>query len=375
MELVNERNGKEFYREFGEHMCRMLQNRQKSEGSFPLPLGSQVREPPAEPSARPVLAPYPDDPYVVTRDAAIGDAPIATSGIDDDDDTAPMDSQPYEPRGSPSDTQERVQNEANHAKGPNVAPVARECTVADFMKCNPITFRRNEGVVGPDLVELAGGHFGNRSRDQENMGRDEGDDDEGILEKGHIKTNCPARNNRGRNGARGQAYALRDGDQNLGPNVVTVNHSYEVEFADGRVVSTNTILRGCALNLVNHMFEINLMPIELGTFDVIIMMDWLILHETVIVCGKKEVHVPLKKRALVVKGTDRETSGGRACHLQIPGCVPEDLPGLPPPRQVVFEIKLVPVAALVARAPYRLAPSEMKELAKQLQELLDKGFI
>nr|GFD45842.1 hypothetical protein [Tanacetum cinerariifolium] len=40
-------------------------------------------------------------------------------------------------------------------------------------------------------------------------------------EKGHIKTNCLARNNLGRNGAHGQAYALRDGDQNLGPNVVT----------------------------------------------------------------------------------------------------------------------------------------------------------
>nr|GFD42251.1 hypothetical protein [Tanacetum cinerariifolium] len=60
---------------------------------------SQVREPPAEPSAQPVSAPYPDDPYVVARDAAIVDAAIATSSIDDDDnDTAPMDSQPHEPR-------------------------------------------------------------------------------------------------------------------------------------------------------------------------------------------------------------------------------------------------------------------------------------
>nr|GEV70934.1 hypothetical protein [Tanacetum cinerariifolium] len=170
--------------EFGEYMCRMLQNRQKSEGSFPLPLGSQVRERPAEPSARPVFAPYPDDPYVVTRDAAIADAAIATSSIDDDD-TAPMDSQPHKPRGSPHDTQtmpprkstrgnppppltqdtmnrmiqesveaairaerERVQNEANRDEGPNVAPVARECTFADFLKCSPITFRRNEGAVG-----------------------------------------------------------------------------------------------------------------------------------------------------------------------------------------------------------------------------------
>nr|GEV66658.1 reverse transcriptase [Tanacetum cinerariifolium] len=54
---------------------------------------------------------------------------------------------------------------------------------------------------------------------------------------------------------------------------------------------------------------------------------------------------------------------------------PEDLPGLPPTRPVEFQIDLVPVAALVARAPYRLAPSEMKELVEQLKELSDKGFI
>nr|GEZ99276.1 hypothetical protein [Tanacetum cinerariifolium] len=102
----------------------VLQNRQKSKGSFPLPLGLQVREPPAEPSSRPVPDPYPNDPYVVTRDAAVADAAIATSGInDDDDDTAPMDSQPHEPSGSPH-----------------------------FMKCSPITFRRNKGAVDRALT-------------------------------------------------------------------------------------------------------------------------------------------------------------------------------------------------------------------------------
>nr|GFC79335.1 putative reverse transcriptase domain-containing protein [Tanacetum cinerariifolium] len=60
---------------------------------------------------------------------------------------------------------------------------------------------------------------------------------------------------------------------------------------------------------------------------------------------------------------------------KFPDVFPEDFPGLPPPRQVEFEIELVPRAAPVARTPYRLAPSEMKELAKQLQELSDKGFI
>ncbi|GJW95645.1 hypothetical protein Tco_0175317 [Tanacetum coccineum] len=58
-----------------------------------------------------------------------------------------------------------------------------------------------------------------------------------------------------------------------------------------------------------------------------------------------------------------------------PEVFPEDLPGLPPTRQVEFQIDLVPGAAPVARAPYRLAPSKMKELSEQLKELSDKGFI
>ncbi|GKC36900.1 hypothetical protein Tco_1049284 [Tanacetum coccineum] len=59
----------------------------------------------------------------------------------------------------------------------------------------------------------------------------------------------------------------------------------------------------------------------------------------------------------------------------LPGVFLDELPGLPPPRQVEFRIDLIPGAAPVARAPYRLAPSEMKELSKQLQELSEKGFI
>ncbi|GKD74346.1 hypothetical protein Tco_1332628, partial [Tanacetum coccineum] len=58
-----------------------------------------------------------------------------------------------------------------------------------------------------------------------------------------------------------------------------------------------------------------------------------------------------------------------------PKVFPEDLPGLPSTRKVEFQIDLMSGAAPVARAPYRLAPSEMKELSEQLQELSDKGFI
>ncbi|GKC39193.1 hypothetical protein Tco_1051577, partial [Tanacetum coccineum] len=58
-----------------------------------------------------------------------------------------------------------------------------------------------------------------------------------------------------------------------------------------------------------------------------------------------------------------------------PKVFPDDLPGLPLPRQVEFKIDLVPGAAPISRAPYRLAPLEMKELSEQLKELLEKGFI
>nr|GEY82451.1 reverse transcriptase domain-containing protein [Tanacetum cinerariifolium] len=82
---------------------------------------------------------------------------------------------------------------------------------------------------------------------------------------------------------------------------VKLNSSYEVELANGKVVSTNSVLRGCALNLLDHLFDIDLMLIELGTFDVIVGMDWLVERDTLIVYGKKEVYVPYKNKTLVVK--------------------------------------------------------------------------
>ncbi|GJT31799.1 putative reverse transcriptase domain-containing protein [Tanacetum coccineum] len=71
----------------------------------------------------------------------------------------------------------------------------------------------------------------------------------------------------------------------------------------------------------------------------------------------------------------RQVKGETTCVQEFPEVFPEDLPGIPPTRQVEFRIDLVPGATPVARAPYRLAPSKIKELAEQLQELTDKGFI
>ncbi|GJU83051.1 putative reverse transcriptase domain-containing protein [Tanacetum coccineum] len=130
------------------------------------------------------------------------------------------------------------------------------------------------------------------------------------------------------------------------------------------------------------------MPVELGSFDVIIGMDWLRRCHAVIVCDEKLVRIPYGNETLIFRGD--ESDNGRESQLTIISCSKaqeymakgyfpevflEDLPGLPPARPVEFQIDLIPGAAPVARAPYRLAPSEMKELSEQLQELSDKGFI
>ncbi|GJY57821.1 putative reverse transcriptase domain-containing protein [Tanacetum coccineum] len=72
----------------------------------------------------------------------------------------------------------------------------------------------------------------------------------------------------------------------------TLDHYYDVELAGGRITGLNTILRGCTLNLLNHPFNINLMPVELGSFDAIIGMDWLAKYQAIIVCAEKIVRIP-----------------------------------------------------------------------------------
>ncbi|GKB72241.1 putative reverse transcriptase domain-containing protein [Tanacetum coccineum] len=185
----------------------------------------------------------------------------------------------------------------------------------------------------------------------------------------------------------------------------TLDTNYNVELADGKSLTTNTILRGCTLNLQNHLFKIDLLPIELGSFDVIVGMDWMVEHHAEVVCYKKYIRVPYRNDMLIIQGERIEIK--RESRLEVissiktqkyinQGCqvfliqmmkeektkileriiedvpvvrdfsevFPEDLLGLPPTRQVEFHIELIPGAAPVARAPYRLAPAEMKELAE-----------
>ncbi|GKB23828.1 putative reverse transcriptase domain-containing protein [Tanacetum coccineum] len=171
----------------------------------------------------------------------------------------------------------------------------------------------------------------------------------------------------------------------------TLDTSYAVELADGRISETNVVFRGCTLGLLGHSFDIDLMPVELGSFDIIIGMDWLAKYHALIVCDEKIVRIPYGDKVLIIRcdncdGRSRSKLNIISCtktqkymqkgvNVYQAQCPSEDLPGLPPARQVEFQIDLVLGAAPVARAPYRLAPAELQELSTQLQELSDKGFI
>nr|GEZ61333.1 hypothetical protein [Tanacetum cinerariifolium] len=88
-----------------------------------------------------------------------------------------------------------------------------------------------------------------------------------------------------------------------------LGNSYDVELVDGKIVGVDTIMRGCTLNILTHPFNIDLMPVELGSFDVIIGMDWLRRCHTVIVCDEKLVRVPYGNETLIFRGN--KSNNGR----------------------------------------------------------------
>ncbi|GJV79899.1 hypothetical protein Tco_1515769 [Tanacetum coccineum] len=115
------------------------------------------------------------------------------------------------------------------------------------------------------------------------------------------------------------------------------------------------------------------MPIKLGSFDVIVGMDWLSKYHARIICDEKIVHIPIDDETLIIRAQVMKTKSDEKRLEEIPvvrefpKVFPEDLHGLPPVRQVEFQIDLIPGAMPVARAPYILAPSEIQELLNQLQ--------
>ncbi|GJV99956.1 putative reverse transcriptase domain-containing protein [Tanacetum coccineum] len=130
------------------------------------------------------------------------------------------------------------------------------------------------------------------------------------------------------------------------------NTFYNIEMDDRNLVSTNTVIQGATLTLLNQPFEIDLMPIKLDSFDVVIGMDWLSKYHARIICDEKVIHIPINGETLIIRVMEKKSDEKRLEDIPVvrefPKVFPEDLLGLPPVRQ---------------------------ELSNQLQELADRGFI
>ncbi|GKD06744.1 putative reverse transcriptase domain-containing protein, partial [Tanacetum coccineum] len=311
-------------------------------------------------------------------------------------------------------------------------PKCSKCNYHHNGPCAPKCHKCNKvGHLACDCRSSGNANTGNNQRTTRANQRGNGCYECGA--QGHFKRECPKlkNNNHGNQGGNGNApakvYVVGNAGTNPDSNVITgtfllnnryasilfdtgadrsfvstafssliditpttLDYYYDVELADGKIIRINTIIRGCTLNFLNHPFNIDLMPVELGSFDVIIGMDWLTKYHVVIVCAEKIVRIPWGNKTLIVRG-DRSNQGNKTqlniisctktqkymlkgCHVflehvttkktedksegkrledipivrDFPKVFPEDLPGLPPTRQVEFQIDLIPGVAPVA---------------------------
>ncbi|KAL0551864.1 hypothetical protein IC582_010953 [Cucumis melo] len=192
--------------------------------------------------------------------------------------------------------------------------------------------------------------------------------------------------------------------------VEPLHHVLSVSTPSGECMLSREKVKACQIEIAGHVIEVTLIVLDMLDFDVILGMDWLAANHASIDCSRKEVTFnPPSMASFKFKGGGSKSlpqiiSAIRASKLlsqgtwgilasvvdtrevdvslssepvvrDYPDVFPEELPGLPPHREVEFAIELEPGTVPISRAPYRMAPAELKELKVQLQELLDKGFI
>ncbi|GJR39077.1 hypothetical protein Tco_1214761 [Tanacetum coccineum] len=298
----------------------------------------------------------------------------------------------------------------NNTTRPREAPMARQCSYKEFMSCQPINFKGTEGAIG--LIRWF-------------------ERTESVFSRGNCIGDCKVKFATGTliEGALSWAYAVTPTKNNgytgnrplckkctlhhTGPCTVKFNICNKVGHLTkncrnkGPATGSNLLpetkghpLEGSILTLLNQPFKIDLMPIKLGSFDIVIGMDWLSKHHARIICDESpsqlfqspvkhlNIEVNSKYRLNLISYIKTKKYISRGCQVfvaqimekksdekrledilvvsEFPEVFPEDLSGLLPVRQVEFQIDLIPGATPVAQTPYRLPPLEMQELSNQV---------
>ena len=163
-------------------------------------------------------------------------------------------------------------------------------------------------------------------------------------------------------------------------------------------ISTNVACVGCLMEIERRRFKVNLVCLPLEGLEVILGMDWLSINHVVLDCGRRRIVFPETEGIELVTSGEavKEMKRGSTCFVivaqekkmsteeqisKIPvmdeyaDVFPDEIPELPPRRDIDFSIYLIPGAGLVSAAPYRMAPAELAELKNHIEDLLEKKFI
>ncbi|KAL0556467.1 hypothetical protein IC582_004981 [Cucumis melo] len=273
----------------------------------------------------------------------------------------------------------------------------------EFRRFQQKPFEAREAAIGKPLCTTCGKHhlgrclFGTRTCFK-------------CRQEGHTADRCPLRltgkaQNQGAGAPhQGKVFATNKTEAERAGTVVTVSTPSE------ECMLSKEKVKACQIEIAGHVIVVTLLVLDMLDFDVILGMDWLAANHASIDCSRKEVAFnPPSMASFKFKGEGSRSlpqviSAIRASKLlnqgtwgilasvvdtrevdvslssepvvrDYPDVFPEELPGLPPHREVEFAIELESGTVLISRAPYRMVPAELKELKVQLQELLDNGFI
>nr|GEZ11513.1 reverse transcriptase domain-containing protein [Tanacetum cinerariifolium] len=233
----------------------------------------------------------------------------------------------------------------NRNPKPREALVARKCSYKEFMSCKPFNFKGSEGAVG--LI---------RWFEHTKL----------VFSRSNCTKYCKVKF---ATDSEKMMEAFIEGLPRSIEGNVTASKPQTLEEAIN--IAQRLMDQGYTLTLLNKPFKIDLMPIKLDSFVVVIGMDWLSKYQAKIICDEKVIHIPIDDETLIIRGDrtqvmEQKSEDKRLENIPVvrefQDVLPEDLLGLPLVRQVEFQIDLILGAAPVARAPYRLASSEMQEL-------------
>nr|GEU35183.1 putative reverse transcriptase domain-containing protein [Tanacetum cinerariifolium] len=251
---------------------------------------------------------------------------------------------------------------ANRNHEPREAPVARKCSYKEFMSCEHFNFKGSEGAIR--LI-----CWFERT--------------ESVFSRSNYTEDCKVKFATGNDL---KTYVRRFQElATLCPTMVSDSEKLLEAFIRGlpRSIKGNvTASKPQTLEESIYIVQRLMNHVKKHTPDLVLLsavlatsMDWLSKYHAKILCDGKVVHIPIDGETLIIQVMEKKSDEKRLEDIPVvkefPDIFPEDLPGLPPIHQVEFQIDLIPGTTLVARAPYRLAPSQMQELSNQLQELID----